>query len=381
MNIKEIKKKNGTKVYRTSIYLGVDSITGKKVKTSITGRTKKEVKAKAQHAQASFKANGSTVFKQANIRTYKELTDLWLENYQLTVKPQTYLTTSNTIKNHILPTFGRMQLDKINITIIQSWLNKLAKHYVNFHTVHSINQRILQYAVTLQLIPFNPAREVIKPKRITRQKGAVKYIPADELKILLDHMDELANQSYNYYYDSVLYKLLLATGCRIGEVSALEWSDIDFDNATVDINKTYNAAVKLVGTPKSEAGNRVISIDNKTVLMLKQYRNRQRQIFIEAGARVPKVVFATPTATYLERTARQASLDTRCKECHITRFTFHAFRHTHASLLLNAGIGYKELQHRLGHTALAMTMDVYSHLSKDKEKEAVSYYEKALKNL
>lgn len=381
MNIKEVIKKNGAKVYRSSVYLGVDSITGKKVKTSITGRTKKEVKTKAQQAQIDFKANGSTVFKQTEITTYKELTDLWLENYRMTVKRQSYLTTVNTIKNHILPTFGDMYLDKINIAVIQKWLNKLAKHYVNFSTVASINQRILQYAVVMQLIAFNPAREVIKPKRKKAKAKTVKYIPDDDLKTLLKHMEELANKDYMYYYDSVLYKLLLATGCRIGEVSALEWSDIDFVNATISIDKTYNIATKSVGTPKSEAGNRIISIDNKTVLMLKQYMNRQRLIFLEADLPVPNVVFATPTAVYIERTCRQSTLDTRCKECNVTRFTFHAFRHTHASLLLNAGINYKELQHRLGHAKITTTLDIYSHLSKEKEKEAVSYYEKALENL
>ena len=78
---------------------------------------------------------------------------------------------------------------------------------------------------------------------------------------------------------------------------------------------------------------------------------------------------------------RQESLDRRLKEINCPRFTFHASRHTHASLLLNAGISYKELQYRLGHATLATTMDIYSHLSKDKEKEAVSYYEKAINNL
>ncbi|WP_444811483.1 tyrosine-type recombinase/integrase, partial [Streptococcus canis] len=56
-------------------------------------------------------------------------------------------------------------------------------------------------------------------------------------------------------------------------------------------------------------------------------------------------------------------------------------RHTHASLLLNAGISYKELQHRLGHSNIKMTLDTYGHISKEKEKEAVSYFEKAINNL
>ena len=381
MNIKEVIKKNGTKVYRSNVYLGVDSITGKKVKTTITGRTKKEVKAKAQQAQSNFKANGSTVFKRVKVTTYKELAALWLENYQMTVKPQTLVSTRQFLKNHILPVFGDMQLDKIHIAHIQSWVNKLAFKIVNYGVAASINKRILQYGVSMQLIPFNPAREVILPRPQKAGANRIKFIDKEDLKTFLDYMERLAPTAYNYYYDSVLYKLLLATGCRYGEAVALEWSDIDFNSATISITKTYNRIVKQVGTPKSKAGIRTISIDNKTILMLKQYRNRQRQAFMEIGSPAPALVFSTTVSQYPNSDARTKSLRYRCKEAGIPQFTFHAFRHTHASLLLNAGISYKELQHRLGHATLAMTMDTYSHLSKDKEKEAVLYYEKALQNL
>lgn len=381
MNIKEVIKKDGTKVYRSNVYLGVDSITGKKVKTTITGRTKKEVKAKAQQAQSNFKANGSTVFKRVKVTTYRELTDLWLENYQMTVKPQTLVSTRQFLKNHILPVFGDMQLDKIHIAHIQSWVNKLAFKIVNYGVAASINKRILQYGVSMQLIPFNPAREVILPRPQKAGANRIKFIDKEDLKTFLDYMERLAPTAYNYYYDSVLYKLLLATGCRYGEAVALEWSDIDFDSATISITKTYNRIVKQVGTPKSKAGIRTISIDNKTILMLKQYRNRQRQAFMEIGSPAPALVFSTTISQYPNSDARTKSLRYRCKEAGIPQFTFHAFRHTHASLLLNAGISYKELQHRLGHATLAMTMDTYSHLSKEKEKEAVLYYEKALQNL
>ena len=380
MNIKEVIKKDGTKVYRSNVYLGVDSITGKKVKTTITGRTKKEVKAKAQQAQSDFKANGATVFKATNIRNYKELADLWLENYQMTVKPQTVDVVKSYLTIHILPSFGAMPLENISIVVIQDWVNKLAKKLVNFSAVVSVHKRILQYAVTMQLIDYNPAREVILPRK-PKAKTKVKYIPNDNLKIFMDYMDKIAPYQYKDYYDNVLYHLLLATGCRFGEVVALEWSDIDLKNGTVSINKNYSHISNAVSTVKSKAGNRIISIDNKTILMLKQYRNRQRQAFMEIGAPAPALVFSTTISQYPNSDARTKSLRHRCKEAGIPQFTFHAFRHTHASLLLNAGIGYKELQHRLGHANITMTLDIYSHLSKEKEKEAVFYYEKALQNL
>ena len=381
MQITEVKKKNGTIVYRANVYLGVDQVTGKKAKTSVTGRTRKEVKQKAKHAQDDFISNGCTVTKVVPVKNYQELADLWLDSYQLTVKPQTFLDTKRMLYNHLIPVFGTLKLTKLSVSYIQSFINDLSTQLVHYAVVHSINRRVLQYGVSLQLLPFNPARDIILPKQPKRENAAIKFIASDDLKALLLHMEKLAFKKYRYYFDYVLYSVLLATGCRFGEVVALEWSDIDFENGTISINKNYSRLLKLIGTPKSKAGVRTISIDKKTVNMLRLYKNRQRQLYLQSGARASSVVFATPTREYQNLATRQEALDRRCNEIAIPRFTFHAFRHTHASLLLNAGISYKELQYRLGHATLAMTMDIYSHLSADKEKEAVSYFEKAMNSL
>ncbi|HGK8281686.1 TPA: tyrosine-type recombinase/integrase [Streptococcus pyogenes] len=381
MKITEHKKKNGTIVYRASIYLGIDQMTGKMVKTSITGRTQTEVKQKAKHAQLDFLSNGSTIHKEAQISNYQELAELWLKSYQLTVKPQTFVATKRMLHNHLIPIFGSLKVEKLTVSYIQRFINDLSNQLMHYGVVHSINRRVLQYGVSLQLIPFNPARDVILPKVPKRENKVIKFIASEDLKELLSYMERLANKKYIYYFDYVLYSVLLATGCRFGEAVALEWSDIDLEEGTIDINKNYSRLLKILGTPKSKAGFRVISIDKKTVNMLKLYKNRQRQLFLEVSDCAPKVVFATPNKEYQNMGTRQDSLDRRCAEIAIPRFTFHAFRHTHASLLLNAGISYKELQYRLGHATLAMTMDIYSHLSKDKEKEAVSFYEKAMNNL
>ncbi|MFH6648560.1 tyrosine-type recombinase/integrase [Streptococcus suis] len=381
MKISEVKKKNGAIVYRASVYLGIDQVTGVPKKTSVTGRTRKETRQKARQAQDEFISNGCTVTKVVPIKNYQELADLWLESYRLTVKPQTYEQSKRMLYNHLIPVFGALKLSKLSVSYIQAFINDLSTKLVHYAVVHSINRRVLQYGVSLQLLPFNPARDIIIPKQPKKENQAIKFIASEDLKALLGYMEKLSNQKYGHYFDYVLYSVLLATGCRFGEVVALEWSDIDLENGTISITKNYNRLLKLLGTPKSKAGIRTISIDKKTVNMLRLYKNRQRQLFLEAGARVSSVVFATPTKEYQNLATRQESLDRRCAESGIPRFTFHAFRHTHASLLLNAGISYKELQYRLGHATLAMTMDIYGHLSKDKEKEAVSYYEKAMNAL
>lgn len=388
MQIKQITKKDGSIVYRANVYLGVDKVTGKDVKTSITGRTKKEVKQKTKEAEIAFLQNGSTRFQASNITTYKELASLWWESYKHTVKPNTQLNVRRLLDNHILPLFGSYKLDKLTTPLIQNEVNKLADKtnkgeegaFLYYDSLHALNKRILQYGVVMQAIPFNPAREVILPRNTQKAKREkVKHFENQELKKFLDYLDSLNLDKFRYYYENTLYKFLLATGCRINEALALSWSDIDLENAVVHITKTLNYKQET-NSPKSKTSLRDIDIDQATVSMLKQYRLRQTKESWKIG-KSESIVFSDFIHEYPNNRTLQTRLRTHFKRAKVTNIGFHGFRHTHASLLLNSGIPYKELQHRLGHSTLSMTMDVYSHLSKENAKKAVSFYETALKSL
>ena len=388
MQIKQITKKDGSIVYRANVYLGVDKVTGKDVKTNITGRTKKEVKQKTKEAEIAFLQNGSTRFQASNITTYKELASLWWESYKHTVKPNTQLNVRRLLDNHILPLFGSYKLDKLTTPLIQNVVNKLADKtnkgeegaFLYYDSLHALNKRILQYGVVMQAIPFNPAREVILPRNTQKAKREkVKHFENQELKKFLDYLDSLNLNKFRYYYENTLYKFLLATGCRINEALALSWSDIDLDNAVVHITKTLNYKQET-NSPKSKTSLRDVDIDQATVSMLKQYRLRQTKEAWKIG-KSESVVFSDFIHEYPNNRTLQTRLRTHFKRAKVTNIGFHGFRHTHASLLLNSGIPYKELQHRLGHSTLSMTMDIYSHLSKENAKKAVSFYETALKSL
>ncbi|CYU42498.1 integrase family protein [Streptococcus suis] len=388
MKIIEVTKKDGSIVYRASVYLGVDAITGKKVKTSVTGRTKKEVKQKAQQAMVAFKTDGATRYQSATITSYQALAELWWNSYKHTVKPNTQGNVRTLLKKHVLPLFGAYKLDKLTTPLIQSVIIKLADKantgeadaYLHYDKIHALNKRILQYGVVMQVLPYNPAREVILPrnaKKATREK--VKHFNDQQLKQFLDYLDSLDLGKYRNIYEVTLYKFLLATGCRINEALALHWSDIDLENATISITKTLNR-YGSINSPKSNASIRDIDIDSKTVAILKEYRRRQIQEAWTLG-RSETVVFSDFIHDYPEDKTLGNRLTTRLKNIGLPNIGFHGFRHTHASLLLNSGIPYKELQHRLGHSRLSMTMDIYSHLSKERAKDAVAFYEKALGNL
>lgn len=388
MKINEIKKKDGSTVYRANVYLGVDAVTGKKVTTKVTGRTKKELKTKAQQAQFDFKANGSTRYKEAAIETYEALAASWWDSYKNTVKANTRKTQKVLLNNHVLPLFGGFKLDKLTTPLIQSIMNKLANNtntgevgaYLHYDKIHTLNKRILQYGVILQVIPANPADNVVLPRNTQKDKKAkVKHFNNDELKQFLNYLDSLDNTKYNTYYDIMLYKFLLATGCRINEALALSWSDIDLDNSVVHITKTLNCEMEL-NSPKSKSGYRDIDIDQQTATMLKRYQRKQTQEAWKLG-RTETVVFSDFIKPYPSSKAALSRLRTHFKKAGVNNIGFHGFRHTHASLLLNSGIPYKELQHRLGHSTLSMTMDTYSHLSKENAKKATSFYEQALKSI
>jgi prophage sa05, site-specific recombinase, phage integrase family protein len=368
--------------------LGVDQVTGKKVKTKVTGRTHKEVKQKANQEKIDFQKSGFTRQKASTIKNYQELVNLWWESYKNTVKLNTQINARNLLDNHVLPIFGAYKLDKLTTPLIQSIINKLADKanrgekgaFLHYDMIHALNKRILQYGVTMQAIPSNPARDVVLPRNTQKAKRQkVKHFDNEELKKFLGYIDSLDLNRYRYYYENTLYKFLLATGCRINEALALSWSDIDLENAVIHITKTLNYDLKI-NSPKSKASYRDIDVDTATIDMLKQYKLRQTKEAWKIGQR-ESVVFSDFIHEYPNNRTLQTRLKTHFKRAGVPNIGFHGFRHTHASLLLNSGIPYKELQHRLGHSTLSMTMDIYSHLSKENAKKAVSFYETALKAL
>ena len=387
MNITEYKKKNGATVYRASVYLGVDKLTGKKARTTVTANTKKGVKIKAREAVNAFAANGYSVKEKPTITTYRELVALWWESYKNTIKPNSQQSMEGIVRLHILPVFGDYKLDKLTTPIIQQQVNKWADKankgekgaYANYSFLNNINRRILQYGVTMQVIQHNPARDVIIPRKQQNKEHKVKFFSNQELKQFLDYLEDLDQSSYENLFDYVLYKTLLASGCRIGEALALEWSDIDLKKGIISISKTLNR-YQETNTPKSKAALREIDIDKATVSLLKQYKKRQQVQSWQLG-RSEGIVFTPFTTKYAYACLLRKRLQGHFKSAGVPDISFHGFRHTHATIMLYAGIEAKDLQYRLGHSNISMTLNTYVHATKEGAKKAVSIFESAISNL
>lgn len=387
MNITEYKKKNGATVYRASVYLGVDKLTGKKARTTVTANTKKGVKIKARETVNAFAANGYSVKEKPTITTYRELVALWWESYNNTIKPNSQQSMEGIVRLHILPVFGDYKLDKLTTPIIQQQVNKWADKankgekgaYANYSFLNNINRRILQYGVTMQVIQHNPARDVIIPRKQQNKEHKVKFFSNQELKQFLGYLDNLDLSSYENFFDYVLYKTLLASGCRIGEALALEWSDIDLKKGIISISKTLNR-YQETNTPKSKAGLREVDIDTATVALLKEYKKRQQIQAWQLG-RSEGIVFTPFTTKYSYACLLRKRLQGHFKSAGVPDISFHGFRHTHATIMLYAGIEAKDLQYRLGHSNISMTLNTYVHATKEGAKKAVSIFESAISNL
>lgn len=392
MNIKQKTKKNGQTVYCTSLYLGVDSVTGKKVRTTITARTKKEVQLKARQKQNEFEQKGGTVYQEVKIIYFSELLDLWFEAYKLGKKPNTIRAFNNFAKNYILPRLGNIRIDKITTvmlqTIVNDWARKAHQKKTSndrtkgvckdYPLIFTYIRKILKYGVSLGITKANPADNVEVPRPPKLESDKKLYFTDEELKTLLAYFEKNQN-TYSELYDATLCKLLLATGLRISEARALEWSDIDFTNRTISVNKTLNNYDE-VNEPKTKSSLRTIDIDNATVQMLMYYQKRQRIEAMKLG-RTESIVFSNFTDRYITQQTLGYRLGRITKNAGLPNVGFHAFRHTHASMLLNVGVPYKQIQLRLGHASLQMTMDIYAHLSKESLKETASIFERKMTSL
>lgn len=389
MNIKQKTKKNGQTVYQTSLYLGIDSVTGKKVRTTITARTKKEVQLKARQKQAEFEQKGGTVYQEVKITYFHELLDMWFDTYKLGKKENTIRVFNNIKKNYILPTLGNLKLDNITTLLLQTTVNQWAikSHqkqfsnskkngvYQNYALIFSYIKKILTYAVKLNLIQENPATAVEVPPIPKLESNKKLYFTDDELRKILAYLEE-HNSNYTEKFMNTLIKLLLATGLRISEACALEWTDIDFKAKTITVTKTLNNKGE-VNSPKTKASNRIIDIDDSTTTMLTTFKKEQQKEAMKFG-RNEKTIFSTISKIYPSRENLRYRLHHILRKSGIAKAGYHAFRHTHASLLLNAGVPYKQLQLRLGHATLQMTMDIYAHLSEESLKETATIFEQRM---
>lgn len=346
--IEKYTKKDGTTAYRLRAYLGVDPVTGKQVRTTRQGfKTEREAKRAEVKLIDDFQRQGA--WKNNDKTTFDDAARLWFEQYKNTVKPSTFLVNQNYYKSTIKPHIGKSQISKITVMACQNLINHLAQ-YSAYASYISVINRIFKFAVHLGIIENNPMDRTIRARCTYAHKEKMFY-SKEELLIFLDIVKK--EESLEML---LIYRLLAYGGLRIGEAVALYDTDFDFTNNTISITKTLaqTKAGKVIQNPKTKKSSRTISMDQETMRLAKEYM-RQSVRPLHGSFRV----FNLLTSTVRRRLKRTV------ERHHLKKINPHGFRHTHASLLFEAGVPAKLAQERLGHAKISITMDLYTHLSKN----------------
>lgn len=370
-NIKKYTKKDGSTAYMFNAYLGIDPLTGKSKRTTRRGfRTQKE--AKLALAQLQLEIETGSFVKQDYSR-FKDVYELWYAQYVNSVKKSTAQRVEYYFVKQILPIFGELKINKITPAFCQNAVNEWFSTSRSCSALKIYTSKVFGFAINQHLITDNPMNRIIMPrkKRTPPKLKEQKFLDKEQLNNLLSVI-----QSNETYQSFVMFRLLAFTGIRKGELLALVWEDINLQEETLSINKSVSSLIDgpIITSTKTIASERKISIDPQTLDYLKIWKLKQKKLLLSRGIRVKsndrQLIFSNQKNEILYHNYLKEILD-KYPEYQIT---VHSFRHTHSSLLFEAGASIKQVQERLGHADIKTTLDIYTHVTKSAEKDTPNIF-------
>lgn len=391
-------------------------------------KTKKEAEIAGAKAMSEYNNAGSH-FEPSEM-SYADYLDFWFDNYvKMSCKYNTQLAYTHIIEGHLKPALGMYKLKSLTPLVIQEYVNAkfiggLKK--TTLTNIMSVLSGSLKYAVVpAQLLQSSPAEYIKYPKVTSERKDVNRtIISIEDFNKMLERFPK--GNPYRYALLIGFY-----TGLRIGEVYALTWDDIDFEEKTLEVNKlaykrNYGVDIRKVmkekgkkeeksawyfGDTKTFSSNRVIKIGDTLIQELKEYKKMQlknqliygeyyNQIYkkeekdekgnvlyrlIEVEKTVP---VALPQANIIMRkeNGQYSSSDSFKYAARVIHydlaitFNFHSLRHTHATMLIESGVSPKAVQQRLGHERIETTLQTYTHNTEQMEQTAVDIFENIMVN-
>lgn len=369
--IKEYKNNKGETRYLLSVYLGRDALTGKEIRTTRRGlKSVKEAKILESRIKLNY-VDGSTTLKK---RKFREVYKQWLNHYQPSVKPNTYETQVRIIDKHIIPILGDYYIDKISIDQCQLLANDWYATYTKAANLVSVVNRVFQFAIARGYCTANPMEKIIRPKNTHKKAYEAPFYDKEQLAIFL----KIAQNELNLMHYTA-FRLLAYTGLRKAELTGLQWSDIDFNNKRLEVNRVLVKTSDgfITQTPKTKSSIRTISFDEETNRILLKWRSEQKIDFLKFGINYhqsDQFIFTNELNRHYDNKHWNDVLNNLISKYELPHITIHGFRHTHCSLLFESGATSKEVQDRLGHSSITTTMNIYSHVTKSKREEVAEKY-------
>lgn len=337
---------------------------GKRKRVKRVARTQREAKARLEELRAEA-ARGASSF---NHETVGEYLSGWLEEVvRPNRRPKTYESHESIVRVHLIPVLGEIPLRHLGPQHVQTMLNRILAEGRAPRTVIHVRATLhaaLKHAERWELVSRNAAAAATPP----RAKSAPPAIPTlEEARKLLTAIrgDRL----------ETLYLIALTIGLRQAEVLGLRWDDLALDEGRLSVNQTlqrFDGAYHLVD-PKTERSRRTIAMPRQLVISLRAHRVRQLEERLAAGDEWQDtwgLIFTNELGGPLRGSTVTARLQRILIRAGLPRFRFHALRHACATLMLAQGASPRVVMEVLGHSTIYTTMNVYTHVLPNLEREA-----------
>lgn len=370
-------EKRGKNSYRLIVCHGFN-LDGKPIRHT---KTVHGTKAQAKIELAKFVADCEKgLYIEGKSLKFEDLVEIWKRDYgEKELAPSTYTRYLGMLNSRIIPYFSHFHVDKIKPTDIMQFYDLLSKDTqivrrknnngkktgkpLSSKTIaehHRLLHAMLQKAVYWQLILANPAERVQPPKT---RKPKRRYYDDEQSKALVSNLMELTEDQIKY---KVAILLTLFTGVRLGELMGLEWSDIDFANGIVSINKSSQYLADkgvFTKTPKTESSIRDVAIPEFVVTLLEEYKywyDNQKALFGELWIDSDRL-FVQSDGKPMHPSTISKWFVKFVKEIELPVINFHGLRHTNATLLISQNIDVAVVATRLGHAQITTTFNFYVH--------------------
>lgn len=359
------KRADGTWWARITVGKTAD---GKQKRKAFYGKTRKEVQEKLTAALNEL--NNNTYIEPSAITLEKWLIT-WLEEYK---KPFVRTTTYENYKKQvkwISQEIGQIKLKELRLDMVQKFIIDLNKRMSGevVRKAKSVLHMAMEQAVENDMLKTNIIDRCKVPKG---RKQDWIVLTREEQKTFI----EIAKQKEH----GEIYIFALATGMRIGEILALTWEDIDWEEKTVSVSKTMSVYrdetgkySSHIGEPKTKSSYRTIPLLPNIIELLKQIRKKQleRSIFYSENFSNNNLVFCNYKGKILSYADAQRWFYPIRDELEKDGLHIHSLRHTFATRCLENGIELKVVQELLGHSNINMTADIYSHVLPEKKQESI----------
>lgn len=367
---------NGTWTYRVDIGL----VDGKRKQKKKRGfRTMGEANKALLDYMKNYEINSAIDSKDLTVGEYLEQ---WIDNYASSVSKSTASSYRRVIK-YQLSKLSNNPLDKLNPFIIQSFYTALMQDYssTSVNYAHRILKMALKQAVLWKMLPYNPADAVEAPKKAHIE---TETLTVDEINRIKEY---LRKNNRDYY---IPFMIGITTGMRRGEIAALEWSDINFANSRIYINRAMKRIDKEIeiSATKNKSSARSIGMTRSLVTVLKGWKIEQMENRLRYGkyygdnvisGKKRDLVCTWENGKAIPLSYYAAGMKKALQHLGIKKYVrFHDLRHTHATLLLEQNVEAKIVQERLGHSNISTTMDLYSHVTRNAQDRAVEKLDEIL---